>query len=276
MFERVKAGLVAICIAVPFAAAAEGEADRLSRAMRLPEMFEIMAEEGRDYGEEIAAEMFPGAATAAWQQTVARIYDPARMASLFEARFAEALAAAPNDPGPVIAFFESDPGQRIVSLELSARRALLDPAVEEASRARLEEMRLDGDPRLDLIERFVTEGDLVEENVSSALNANFAFFSGLAAAQGLEAEMGESEIIGEVWAQEDAVRGEIDIWIHSYLAMAYAPLSDAELTRYIEISGSPGGRSVTRALFAGFDAVFTDVSRQLGAAAGRHLAGSDL
>ena len=58
--------------------------------------------------------------------------------------------------------------------------------------------------------------------------------------------------------------------------MAYAPLSTEELGTYTEFSRTEAGRALNAALFAGFDTVFTDVSRQLGRAAGTELTGQDL
>ncbi len=76
--------------------------------------------------------------------------------------------------------------------------------------------------------------------------------------------------------EEADIRDETEIWILSYLAMAYAPLSDEEIGEYIDFSETEAGRDLNRALFAGYDTVFEDVSRQLGRAAGAILAGQDL
>ena len=58
--------------------------------------------------------------------------------------------------------------------------------------------------------------------------------------------------------------------------MAYRPLSDAELTAYVEFSQSPEGQLLNRALFATFDKVFAVVSRDLGTAAAGMLTGRDI
>jgi hypothetical protein len=61
-----------------------------------------------------------------------------------------------------------------------------------------------------------------------------------------------------------------------YLAMAYQPLSDADLEAYIAFSRTPEGQVLNRALFAAFDALFNALSRDLGLAAARLMAGQDL
>lgn len=249
---------------------------RLAQAMKMDEVFAVMAKEGEDYGDQLEDEMFPGRGGARWQEAVRAIYDPDRLLAGFMPAFEAALTRPGTDIEAMIAFFESDLGQRIVTLEISARRALLDPAVDDAARLKLSEFRETSDPRLALIEAFVRANDLVEANVIGAMNASYAFYQGLADTGALPPDMDEGQILSEIWGQEDDIRAEMDDWIHSYLLMAYAPLSDEDIGHYTELSRSAIGQDLNRALFAGFDAVFVEVSRQLGRAAGEILTGQDL
>ena len=278
MLRPLAAQVAAVCLffSTSGLAATAQDAAALQEALKLPEVFAVMSEEGRDYGRDLEADMFPGAGGRQWQDAVAGIYSVDRMLADFGAAFEAELTRGDTDTAAMLDFFTSDLGQRVTTLEVSARRALLDEAVEDASRLKLEEMRAEADPRLDLISEFVTVNDLVEANVTGGLNANYAFYLGLADADALGREMSEDEVISEVWGQEDDIRAETDLWIHSYLAMAYAPLTDAELEDYIAFSQTEAGKDLNRALFAGFDALFVDVSRQLGRAAGAVLAGQDL
>jgi hypothetical protein len=177
----------------------------------------------------------------------------------------------------MLAFFRSDLGARIVALEISARRALLDPSVEDASLLKLEEMHEIRDPRLGRIEALIAAGDLIEENVAGAMNANLAFYRGLvtggASPQGT---MTDEDMLRDVWSQEDDVRRETTEWLTQMLVMAYAPLSDDELDTYLRFTESRAGRQMNRALFEAYDHVFSDVSNRLGIAAARVLSGQDL
>jgi len=69
-----------------------------------------------------------------------------------------------------------------VSFEISARRALLDDAIEEAAKVIWQDLQGEFDPRTELIERFVEVNDLIEENVAGAMNhcqpAAHLFFQG--------------------------------------------------------------------------------------------------
>ncbi|PKP72997.1 MAG: hypothetical protein CVT84_15830 [Alphaproteobacteria bacterium HGW-Alphaproteobacteria-6] len=271
--------LVALVLAAPAPPRAETapETEALAEALQLGALFAVMAAEGADYGEGIEAEMFPGAGGAGWRAAVASIYAPDRQLAVFRSAFDARLAGIGAQVAPVLDFFTTDPGRQIVTLELSARRAFLDEAVEEASRLRFQEAQAAGDARLAVVAEFIAANDLIEANVAGALNANYAFYQGLLDTGGLgPAGPGEDEVIAEVWGQEAAIRDEIELWIHSYLFLAYAPLSDDDLALYLDFSRSAPGQALNAALFAGFDAVFADVSRRLGQAAGQRLSGSDL
>lgn len=270
---------VASCLAfglVLAAPALAADADELVSVLKLPEVFDVLAEEGTAYGKEIDSGMLDGAGGPAWTAAVAQIYAPDRLLPEFTQNFAAALAENKTDLKPVVDFFGTDLGKQAAALEISARRALLDPDVEDASRLTLEEMRAEENPRLGLIEAFVEANDLLESNVSNGLNANFAFYQGLRDAGAIGPEMSESDVVAEVWSQEDAIRAETDVWVNAYLTMAYAPLSDADLGRYTEFTRRSDARIVNRAMSEAYAKVFSSVSRQLGRAAGAVLAGQNL
>jgi hypothetical protein len=256
--------------------AAAGQADDIVAVLRLPEVFSVISAEGDAYGHEIDDNMMDGTGGAAWEAAVRQIYAPERLLPAFTAALGDALTQSRDDMAPAIAFFRSDLGQQATGLEISARRALLDPDVEDASRLKLEEMRAEESARLALIDDFVAANDLVESNVSSGLNANYAFYQGLRDAGAIGTEMTDDDVVAEVWSQEGAIREETDTWVHSYLTMAYAPLSDDDLRHYTEVSRTPGAQALNRAMATAFAKVFTDVSRQLGRAAGAVLAGQSL
>lgn len=274
MRQIVTAALCGLVFALPVQAASEADVARLFEAMRVTDVIQIMREEGLGYSETLAEEMLPNGATQTWQDSVSRIYDTDVMAKGLETEFQAAVAE--DDLSPVIAFFESDLGRKVVDLEISAREALLDPAVEEASHDNFEQSLQDADPRLDLVNAYIEANDLVDANVVGALNSNFAFLRGLADAGANGSAMSESEMLASVWSQEEDVRSETRMWLYSYLLMAYAPLEDEELRAYIEMSESKAGRAMNRGLFEGFDPMFTGISAALGAAIAEIGSGEDL
>jgi hypothetical protein len=261
--------LAVLLVLAPLGAQAASPAEALLRAVGIVEILDIMREEGLVHARDLEAEMFPDSGGAAWEQAAGRIYDSAamyrRLAEDFEGRLDAAEIAEVSD------FFTSPLGRRIVELETAARRALLDPAVEEAGERALEEMIARRDPRLELLMEFVEVNDLIESNVAGALNSNYAFYLGLIDGGAFDGTMSERDILNDVWSQEPEIRAETRDWLFSYLAMAYGPLSDAELEQYIALARERAGIAYNRALFEAFDVMFADISRQLGLNAARFL-----
>ncbi len=265
-----------LTLATMTAAAAQSVApiDTLYRALGLPEIVAIMREEGIGYGSTLETDLFAGRGGARWAAMVEQIYDLERMEDTVRQRLDAELAAA--DLAPMIAFFDSDRGKRIVQLEVSARRALLDESVDEASRAALEQMILDDDPRLELLRRFAEINELVENNVVGAMNSNYAFYTGLAEGGGFPTELTEDEILADVWSQEEAIRQDTEEWLFAYLSLAYRPLTDEDIDAYIAFSEEEPGAVLNRALFVAFDEMFVAISLALGQAASDFLAGEEL
>ncbi len=255
-----------------------GDATRvvaLSDLLKIDQVISVMRDEGIAYGTEMEAEMFPGQGGAGWKATVAVIYDAPTMKARFDAAFVEALAGSPQVDA-IAAFFASDLGQRALVLEIEARRALLDPAAEVAAKAAFAQMQASGDDRVAALEGFVAANDLIEANVMGGLNSNLAFYRGLAEVGALQDAMPEDQMLADVWAQEPAIRDETTDWLFPYLALAYKPLSDADLAAYQAFSETPAGQAINHALFAAFDAVFGTVSRDLGRAAAQQMQGQEL
>jgi hypothetical protein len=248
----------------------------LNDALRIDDLMAVMREEGLASGETLAKDMLPDGPSARWDAIIDRIYDPARMQATFEARFAAEIGDDPAAVAAALAFFASEEGAQIVTLEIEARRAMLDDAVNDAARVLAQDMFADDDPRLAVLQDFAEAADLVEQNVVGGLNGNFAFMQGMADAGGPSAQLTEDEMLDDVWAGEREMRAQTVEWLYSYFALAYQPLSDAELADYAAFWRTPEGQSLNAALFAAFDELFTGISRDLGQATARQLLGDDI
>ncbi|WP_246594331.1 DUF2059 domain-containing protein [Mameliella sediminis] len=261
--------MACLCLALPVRAA---PIDDLMGALRISEMVEVMRDEGMTYGSELADDLLPGGDSLAWQVLVSDIYDNESMLAVVEKGFAGAIAE--TDVDPLMAFFNSDLGKRIVDLELSARKAMVDDAVEEAAREKYRSLQGSEDPRLAQIQRFVEVNDLLEANVSGALNASYRFYSGLV--DGGALRLSESEILSDVWQQEESTREDTREWVYAYLLLAYEPLSDEDLEAYIALTETAQGRALNQALFAGFNNMYDTISYALGLAAARLMQQQEL
>jgi hypothetical protein len=253
---------------------AQTQAAELYTVLRLPEILQVMREEGISYGAKIGADLFPVAIDPDWSAQVELIYDTAAMRAQSETAFAKELEG--TDIPAMLAFFGSEPGRSFSSLEVSARRAQLDEAVEAASREAAAVAMADNSPRYQLIMRFVEANDLIETNVVGALNSNYAFYQGLMEGGAAEPGLTDDEILANVWDQEPEIRRTTTEWVMSFLLMAYEPLSDADLEAYIAFSETPAGADLNRAVFDAFDQMFIDISRALGRASAKYMIGATL
>lgn len=257
------------------APAPTASARQLVSTLRLSEIIAVMEAEGREYGGQLRTEMFPDRAGVEWDSQVARIYDPSRLLQVISARLEAELQDKPEVTREATAFFTSATGQKILGLEVEARRALLDEAAETAAKEALADMESRSAPRLEALNRFAKANDLIEMNVMGAMNANLAFYRGMADGGALGG-LAEEDMLAEVWAQEAQVRADAEDWLYPYLALAYQPLSDEELQAYQRFSETPAGQGLNAALFAAFDEAFVQISRDLGRAAARMVQGEDI
>lgn len=274
MFKRVC--LILLIFPMGFAGLAQENTKLtpLLDAMQLKQVMEVIGQEGLVYGRKLNDQMLQGRGGAEWQRLNEEIHDQDRIWNTFVPRL-EAELSGQN----IVAmqrFWQTGVGQRIVLLELSARRAFMDQDIEQASRVRFREMVQNNHPRVAMLREFVAAGDLVEFNLSSSLNASFAFSLGLVQAGAFNRDITEEDILRNTWANEAEIRKDIREWLFAFLALAYRPLSDADLQAYIDFSKTKPGRILNKAQFAAYDDVFKQVSKALGLSAAKFLRGSDL
>lgn len=273
-------GLVAalgVVVALALPAAASDAAGRVADLLRFDEVLEILREEGIEHGVGIGEAMLGPDVQPRWRQAVDRVHDPDEMRRLMLDGFLAGLIG--GDPvviRTIEAFVASPLGQRVVELEIGARRAMLDPDVEDAARAAWQALEAEDGPRVALLRRFVTTGDLLERNVVGGLNATVAFYAGLADSGGELAGMAEADMLAEVWAQEPAIRAEVEDWLNAYLALVFSPLDDDDLGDYVDFFSDPAGQLLNTALFSGFNGMFDALSRRLGRVAGMLMQGEEL
>lgn len=268
--------LIATITAAPvYAQSVEtAKVDALFVALGMPEIIDIMREEGVDYGTSLATEMVPGGISPYWVKAVDAIYDPQMMVEEVRGAFGEALDG--DNVDAMLDFYTSDMGAAIIDLEVSAHRAMLDDAVEEASIDAAAIQMMDETPRFLQVQGFVEANDLIESNVVGSLNSSYAFYTGLIDGGAMPEGVTHDTALQDVWGQEAEIRESTTEWIYSFLLMAYHPLSDAELADYIAFSETAAGQELTSALFVSFDGMFEDISRALGLGVSRFMTTQEL
>lgn len=271
-----RAFLIACLFLLPAAVSAQAPriSDDVLDAMQVEALFEIMQEEAVASGLELGDAMMPGRDLSGWKRTLLRLNAPVRLVPDFRDRFAEALPD--GQAAPILDYLTSDLGQRIVTLELSAREALNDPDIEGMVLEHFSHMQAEGDPRAEAVARFIAENDLVEANVLGGLNANAAFLTGLQEGSDGQGAMGAGDLMADVWAQEPEMRAATIDWLNAFVSLAYRPLTAAEMEAHIAFSETDAGQAMNAALFAAFDGVFNPLSYDTGAALARLLESEEL
>ena len=266
--------VTAVTLAAPVARAQDDDANALFDAMGLPEIIDVMRQEGIDYGDTIAQDMFPSGMTPRWADAVAQIYDADALVAQMRAAFVAALGD--GDAAAMLAFYQSDLGHRVVTLEIDARRAMLDPALEEAAKQMAAQALQDDTDRAQMITDFIAANNLIEANVVGALNSNYAFISGLVSGGATLPGLMADDILADVWDQEPEIRATTTEWLYAFLMLAYEPLSDDDLAEFSAMTQTTAGRNLTAALFIAFDDLFEQVSRDLGVAASAFIVSQEL
>jgi hypothetical protein len=269
----IRTAVASLCIAfLPLTSFASEATDRLLASLGVERMIDLMREEGQSYAVELAEEMLPGGYSENWGAVVSRIYSTEAMQMSVRRGFANALQDI--DIAPLQAFFDAPMGKTIVTLELSAREAMMDDAIEEHAKEQARAYERAGDDAFVLVDDFVKAGDLLEANVVGAMNSNMQFYRGLV--DGGAFELSEEQILADVWEQEQETRADTRDWLYGFLIMAYSPLAPGELELYTELSKTAEGAAMNAALFEGFDSMYSDISYALGLAAARAMKVEDI
>ncbi|UWR23966.1 DUF2059 domain-containing protein [Sulfitobacter sp. S190] len=264
----------ALCFLLTMGVAAFADARHtvLMDVMRIDELSVILSGEGQVFADNLNTDWLAGQGGAGWQQFVDDIYDPAKIAEGIRAGIEPALEGAAVEEA--IAFYATDLGQQVISLENSARAAMADPDIEAAARDAYTSVAGTDDPRIVQIDRMIAAGDLVNRNVTSALNSNYQFLRALV--DGDVYALSDAEILEDVQSERDEITADTANWLGAFLLLAYSPLSLEDLTRYAEFAQSDAGMALNAGIFAGFDPLYADISYALGRALALNMTAEEL
>ncbi|MEM9968802.1 MAG: hypothetical protein AAF755_11970 [Pseudomonadota bacterium] len=260
-----------LLLALP-AAWADARLSVLVDVLRLDEAAQILSQEGIAFSDELDRDMLDGQGGAAWRTQVTNIYDAQRMTETLREALATGLQGEALEQA--ITFYASDLGSDIVRFENTARVIIADPEAEAAAREQFVARMARDDPRIEVIGRLISSGDMVTRNVTNEMNAQFQFLRGLSDGDALD--MSEAEMLRDASEDVDAKTEETRLWLNSYLLMAYAPLSDEQLETYVQFSQSTAGKALNRALFTGFANAYEEIFYALGRAVALNMRARDL
>ena len=262
-----------LCLSFPALADTDAMIERYNATLQMDKVFEILREEGIAASSDVTQQEDGITPSRAWILRLEQIYQTDKMRAAFE----HGMRDVPNIEASSAAldFLETPLGERLIRIELEARRALMDDSVEDGMRDQVKRMRKFDPQRLRLYTKFIRANDLIESNVAGALNSNIAFYRGLATSPDFRDTMNDSFILSTVMEQEREIRKDTEEWMMNFSALAYAPLSAEEIWDYIDISNTDAGQKLNAVLFSGFDKLFEMQSYELGRAMGEFMIGED-
>lgn len=283
--DRVKGAVLAVLVLIgsigfgpslAFAQAAVADVAQLNTMTRTIETFEVMRQEGLLNDKVLAEDLLGNAEDPTWARVLDDVYSVDRMTQIYSDRLLDFVETDPGLAADVSVFLTSDLGQRIIDLELEARRTALDPLALGAAQEVYADMQRSDRDRLALIERLVVAGDLMDGNVSTAMNANMAFARAIGVAGNFGGPVDEETLLADIWAQEPDIRASVADFLFPLMALAYAPLTIQELQAYVDFYESDVGQRFNAAVMAAFEPVMVDLSGRLGAEAGKLMSGQAL
>ena len=264
---------LALCAALlPGVASANAAFDRLVELLGVDAYIAVTRNEGLRGVDDLALDMTGRPASPSMVQQMDQIYNAERMRDTVVTWLETELTEEQITTSLIV--FDSAPGMRITELEIAARQAISDKDIETAARLAWIGAEETHPWLVARINEMVSINDLIERNVSGALNSNFRFFQGLADGDGLE--MSESEMLADVWSQEEEVRIDTAAWIGGYLLLAYQPLSEEDLADYLAFWKTDTGRALNGVLFDSFNKMYDDISYATGRVVALNLSGQDL
>ena len=112
----------AFCTVLALPVWADARMSALVDTMQLPQIMQILRDEGLAQADDLDQEFLSGRGGSGWQVQVDAIYDPQRMVETLRSRLEAELQG--EDREAAIAFFASDLGTVIIGLENAARAAI--------------------------------------------------------------------------------------------------------------------------------------------------------
>ncbi len=149
-----------------------------------------------------------------------------------------------DDIDSVRTFLMSDLGALVTKMEVKAQVPGIAGEVSERGREILTDLIAEDSKRLKQYQQMIEALGAIDTEVASAMNLNFAIYSGMSQSGKLPYQLSESEILELVMSQQDMIRSHIRDQIFLTFAYTYRDLSDDQLSQYIKFLTSDAGRAL--------------------------------
>lgn len=250
-------------LTVPVQAIEKTEVNRLVQVLNLKDLFQELQNEGVTAGIEMLKE--EGQQSQEWVSKLNEIYSSDSMQEFFRNELLKLNIF--EDVENAIDFYETTFGKKLIKNELTTRRILKSELGKAEAKKIFNQLKYFKPNRLKVYQKIIEENHYIEDNVSSSMNSNLAFYQGYSLSLPSDKQrLLEAEIISKIWANEIETRKRMTEWVMSFTSYNYQDLTNNELNNLLDFSKSLPSKRLNNTINYILDKAFEDQSYRLGQA----------
>ncbi len=250
-------------LTVPVQAIEKTEVNRLVQVLNLKDLFQELQNEGVTAGIEMLKE--EGQQSQEWVSKLNEIYSSDSMQEFFRNELLKLNIF--EDVENAIDFYETTFGKKLIKNELTTRRILKSELGKAEAKKIFNQLKYFKPNRLKVYQKIIEENHYIEDNVSSSMNSNLAFYQGYSLSLPSDKQrLLEAEIISKIWANEIETRKRMTEWVMSFTSYNYKDLTNNELNNLLDFSKSLPSKRLNNTINYILDKAFEDQSYRLGQA----------
>ena len=250
-------------LTVPVQAIEKTEVNRLVQVLNLKDLFQELQNEGVTAGIEMLKE--EGQQSQEWVSKLNEIYSSDSMQEFFRNELLKLNIF--EDVENAIDFYETTFGEKLIKNELTTRRILKSELGKAEAKKIFNQLKYFKPNRLKVYQKIIEENHYIEDNVSSSMNSNLAFYQGYSLSLPSDKQrLLEAEIISKIWANEIETRKRMTEWVMSFTSYNYQDLTNNELNNLLDFSKSLPSKRLNNTINYILDKAFEDQSYRLGQA----------
>ena len=250
-------------LTLPVQAIEKTQVDRLVQVLNLKDLFQELQNEGVTAGIEMLKE--EGQQSQEWVSKLNEIYSSDSMQEFFRNELLKLNIF--EDVENAIDFYETTFGKKLIKNELTTRRILKSELGKAEAKKIFNQLKYFKPNRLKVYQKIIEENHYIEDNVSSSMNSNLAFYQGYSLSLPSDKQrLLEAEIISKIWANEIETRKRMTEWVMSFTSYNYKDLTRVELNNLLDFSKSLPSKRLNNTINYILDKAFEDQSYRLGQA----------
>ena len=250
-------------LTLPVQALEKTEVNRLVQVLNLKDLFQELQNEGVTAGIEMLKE--EGQQSQEWVSKLNEIYSSDSMQEFFRNELLKLNIF--KDVKSAIDFYETTFGKKLIKNELTTRRILKSELGKAEAKKIFNQLKYFKPNRLKVYQKIIGENHYIEDNVSSSMNSNLAFYQGYSLSLPSDKQrLLEAEIISKIWTNEIETRERMTEWVMSFTSYNYKDLTSSELNNLLDFSKSLPSKRLNNTINYILDKAFEDQSYRLGQA----------